>query len=443
MRIGVVGLGLAGLRTAMLIERAGAEALMFEAREQAGGRLRAAPENGAPLYEAGGEWIDADHHRMLSLLKEFGLTARPASDEPGRIAWRGRLMSESEVSAGSLAEVTAVESLARDLCRELRAPIWDNPQAAEFDRRTLASFIRANARSEQARFLLTAKYRGDEGDDLDRIGLLGWLAGFQLYAGREGGEMCAYRLPTSSRELRSRMLSTLNAAPAFGRALRGVKQERGGVTLFFSDSAVKVDRVVLTLPPRCLERIWFDPPLRPEQFRAIRACRMGRAVKIVWEFDRPWWRDEGWNGGLLSDGPLQSVWEASIGEAPILCAFVCGRDAIGWRRMGDPVRAGLESFSLLCPAAGRSFARGWFHDWISDPFAQGVYSHMQPGYALNYLRFIAGPFDRVHFAGEHTATWSGFMEGALESAERVAREMIEGRPLVGRYICLNHKPDQR
>ena len=40
MKVGVVGLGLAGLRAAMLIERAGAEALLFEAREQVGGRLR-------------------------------------------------------------------------------------------------------------------------------------------------------------------------------------------------------------------------------------------------------------------------------------------------------------------------------------------------------------------------------------------------------------------
>jgi len=424
MKIGVVGLGLAGLRTAMLIERAGLEALLFEARDQAGGRLRAAPENGAPLYEAGGEWIDADHYRMLDLLKEFRLMARPAAAGPGRIAWRGRLMSEADVSDDALADEMAVEALARSLCRELRAPVWENPRAAEFDRRTLASFMRVNARGEQGRFRLTAKYRSDEGDDLDRIGLLGWLAGFQLYADREDGEMCAHRLPVSSRELCSRMLSTLNAAPLFRRLLRGVRQERGGVTLFFSDGAVKVDRVVLTLPPRCLERVWFDPPLKPEQFRAIRACRMGRAVKIVWQFDRPWWREEGWNGSLLSDGPLQHVWDASIGEAPILCAFVCGRDAIGWRRMGDPVGAGLEALTRLCPAAGRSFARGWFHDWISDPFAQGVYSHMQPGYALNHLRFIADPFDRIHFAGEHTAAWSGFMEGALESAERVAQEMI-------------------
>ncbi len=99
---------------------------------------------------------------------------------------------------------------------------------------------------------------------------------------------------------------------------------------------------------------------------------------------------------------------------------------INRRRMTptDPVLTSLEALVRICPAAGRSFRRGWFHDWIADSFAQGVYSHMQPDYALDHLRFIATHFDRVHFAGEHTATWSGFMEGALESAERVAKEII-------------------
>src|SRR5262249_4496007 len=203
------------------------------------GRLRTVMENGEPLYEAGGEWIDADHYRVISLLKDFGLNARSAGDSPGRIDWQGRLMSEAESSAGSLADEMAVGSLARDLCRELRAPVWENTHAAEFDRQTLASFKHANARGDQGHFQLIAKYRSDEGDDLDQIGLLGWLAGYQLYAGREGGEMCAYHLPVSSQELCARTLSTLNAAPSYGRALKGLRQERCGVTLFFNDGAVQ------------------------------------------------------------------------------------------------------------------------------------------------------------------------------------------------------------
>ena len=37
---------------------------------------------------------------------------------------------------------------------------------------------------------------------------------------------------------------------------------------------------------------------------------------------------------------------------------------------------------------------------------------------------IVRPEDRLHFAGEHTSSWMGWMEGALESGERAAREIL-------------------
>jgi monoamine oxidase len=37
---------------------------------------------------------------------------------------------------------------------------------------------------------------------------------------------------------------------------------------------------------------------------------------------------------------------------------------------------------------------------------------------------IARPEEHVHFAGEHTSSWMGWMEGALESGDRAAREIL-------------------
>jgi monoamine oxidase len=39
------------------------------------------------------------------------------------------------------------------------------------------------------------------------------------------------------------------------------------------------------------------------------------------------------------------------------------------------------------------------------------------------MEHIATPSSQIHFAGEHTADWIGFVEGALESAERVVAEV--------------------
>ena len=425
MRVGIVGLGLAGLRTAMLLERAGLEVSLFEARDRVGGRASTVEGSRGPLHEAGPEFIDADHGRMLALLAELALTPRRRPAAPGHVNFRGERRNDAELWSDARADEAAVEAAARDLTRTLAAPPWTNRQAADLDRQTVADFMRTRARSERGSFWLDAKYRTDEGDDLDRVGALGWLVGFTLYADRKGDEMGALRLPGSTADLCRRMLTTVRARPVLRSTLRGVRHERAGVVLRFADCReVTVDRAVIALPAPCVPDLEFSPPLDPRQREAITACRFGRAVKICWEFEEAWWRAEGWTGSLTCDGPLQRTWDASIGEAAVLCAYVVGRDAVAWTRRGDPVRQGIEALTAMYPAAAKPFVRGCFHDWIHDPLARGVHSHFQPGFVLTHMEHLAGPTGRVHFAGEHTATWSGFMEGALESADRVTREIL-------------------
>jgi monoamine oxidase len=35
------------------------------------------------------------------------------------------------------------------------------------------------------------------------------------------------------------------------------------------------------------------------------------------------------------------------------------------------------------------------------------------------------PEGRVHFAGEHTSVWAGWMQGAIESGKRAAQEIAD------------------
>ena len=61
------------------------------------------------------------------------------------------------------------------------------------------------------------------------------------------------------------------------------------------------------------------------------------------------------------------------------------------------------------------------NDWINDPWARGAFSYMPVGFASTW----PVTFGRIYWAGETTAKWNGFIEGALESAERVAKEIAE------------------
>jgi monoamine oxidase len=48
------------------------------------------------------------------------------------------------------------------------------------------------------------------------------------------------------------------------------------------------------------------------------------------------------------------------------------------------------------------------------------------------------PDGRVHFAGEHTSLWIAYMNGALESAERVVKEILhaDARPQAAALAAL-------
>jgi monoamine oxidase len=422
--VGIVGLGFAGLRAAMLLEAAGAEVQLFEAKSRPGGRCYTVDEGGGVLYEAGGEWIDADHHRMIALLNSFGLGPDVRGAWPRRLRFRGKMTSEEQIWSDALEDDLRVEAAARELCQGLKLPPWSNDQAAELDLQSLAQFVDQFTESERGKWWVTSKYRSDEGDDLESVGLLGWLSGYLHYLDREGDELSAYRLPGGASTLCDRMLASIRGPANFGAILQRVRQDASGVSLVFDRGAARVDHLIITLPPSALEHVVFEPALSVGKRCAVEACRMSRAIKICWEFDRPWWKDAGWGGSLHCDGALQQTWDGSLGEAPVLTAYICGQQAAEWTQLGDPVRAGVYELAQMFPEAATHFRRGWVHDWINDPYSRGAFSHLAPGYVLEHMRDIAPPEGRIHFAGEHTATWVGFIEGALESAERVTAEVL-------------------
>lgn len=424
MRIGIVGAGISGLRTAMLLEKAGVEIALFEAKGRPGGRLYTVDLGDGAVYEAGGEWIDADHQRVLDLLREVDLEPEARGNWPNRVIYQGHETTEAELWADAMEDDLRVEAAARELIRDLESPAWKNTSKKDLDRASLEGFFAAQCQSDRGHWWVSSYFRSDEGDDPERIGLLGWLDGFRHYLDREGDVMSAFRVPGGFSNLCERMAGILHADPQYSRVLRRVRQDANGVTLSFDDGDEQVDQVVLTLPPPALERVIFEPALSVRKRCAIEACRMSRAIKLVWEFNEPWWRYSGWGGGMLCDRSIQQTWDSGLGESALLTAYVCGEKAVELAAYEDPVRTGVYELAQIFPDALDTFERGWIHNWLADPYAQGAFSHTAPGYVLDHMEHIAPAEGRVHFAGEHTASWVGFVEGALESAERVAGEVV-------------------
>ena len=73
------------------------------------------------------------------------------------------------------------------------------------------------------------------------------------------------------------------------------------------------------------------------------------------------------------------------------------------------------------------FEKGVVQCWREDESARGVYANYGPG-QYGYKELLAHQHGCIFFAGEHTALWCGYMNGAIESGHRVAWEIWGQKP---------------
>lgn len=384
MRVGVIGAGLSGLRSAQLLTQAGCEVVVFEARHRIGGRIWTVKDW---QYEAGGEWIDSDHERMIALVAELGLETERAPGKRGGV-WRGEYRTTDVLWPDALEAEETFWSLAKS---HTAAP-----------GETLADLIAIATESDRSGWWLTANLRSDEGTDPQNVGLAEWLEFYRLYQDREGGEVSALRVKGGMGQLCEGLAAGLTIR--LNTPVSAITQSNDRALI----DDEPFDHVVVAIPPGCVRRIAFRPELPESQKIAYEKVGMAPIVKAIWR------TDEAPDGNTLWDTPRQQTWNGSRGGTPIMTAYICGSDAQNLAAEGVDGLSKIEAWAH----SGRRL-----HDWVSDPWAGGGFSFVTPGLGP-YQHWLSEPFGRIHFAGEHAATWMGFFEGTLESAERVKEEIL-------------------
>ena len=62
--------------------------------------------------------------------------------------------------------------------------------------------------------------------------------------------------------------------------------------------------------------------------------------------------------------------------------------------------------------------------WENEPWSRGGYAVFDSSFEPTLRGWLAQPFGRLFFAGEHTSIrWQGYMNGAVESGRRAAAEV--------------------
>jgi monoamine oxidase len=189
------------------------------------------------------------------------------------------------------------------------------------------------------------------------------------------------------------------------------------------------DHVVCTVPPPVLRGLDVEPAFSAARRTAIAALGATSLTRVLVQTRTRMGRAQAMPASAIADLPVKWVWDATAtqpGARGILDAHVGGAAA---RRLGrlptsERVRQVLTCLERVYPGVARQVEATALLDWDAEPYARGAYAWFRPGQLTTLLRPLAGVEGRMHLAGEHLSSASGWMEGALDSGLRAAREVV-------------------
>ena len=437
----VIGAGLAGLSAAYDLHRAGWNVTVLEARDRVGGRVYSVRSfsNGL-VAEGGGEFMEDRHTRMLAYAKHFNLQlGRVGSWQRQDGDWgafdgkSGRLADEN-VWGTNLHE--EIEKMWDEVCRLAKyVPDPKQPQtsreAERLDAQSALDWINSLDAHPIAKNYFSQHIRSEYTAEPECFSLLDLARNSSMY------------YSTAERHLNWRVVGGNDLIPrALADALPDVRMnavvtsirilpDEVAVTYKQADSHLTVSSAfaVLAIPLTTARLIDFNSSLPSAHQRMVNEISYGAVTKVMIQYRKRFWDQAGWNGRLTTDSPIVITWLATShieSEDGIITAYTGGGPGARLAALSDEerIQVAVGEIEKVFPGSSDLIEHTATVAWPNEPFTRGSYMALAPGEVTAHWGTLFEPAGRLFFAGEHATAIQGYMEGAVESGQRVAASII-------------------
>ena len=442
--VAIIGAGFSGLTAAAEIKRAGHSVRIFEARDRAGGRVKAGSIAGQSI-DLGGMWIGTTQNRLRALADGQGRQTYPTSlDGQAVIEMLGKqVRCAREDFAPALPLLTKLEYLwieRRIAAMVATVPADDPtkaPKAHEWDSQSLGEWMRRNVRTKGLYATLSIAVGSIFCTEPDQISLLHFLfylrsaGGLNALMSSEIGGAQHMAVVGGLHQIASQMAADLEGDIRYNTPVRDIEWQGDHVRLVTADGQHLAKRVIIAMAPPLAGRIVFTPPLPHARDALQQRMPMGSVIKVWIAYATPFWRADGKNGMVASDIAGFSIC-FDVTPAPdgpgLLVGFFDASAATAWSGQSVEARK-AEVLSVLARTLGDA-ARAPIdyveNDWTTEAWSHGCYgAYAPPGVWTRFGAALRAPIGPLHWAGTEAATiWSGYIEGAIQSGERAAAEVI-------------------
>jgi monoamine oxidase len=449
----VIGAGFAGLAAARALAHDDRSVVVLEARNRVGGRVLNKPIGGGEHSEAGGTFAGPTQNHILALAKDMGVGTFETYNKGDNVYFvdgERTTYSESGPTGSAPPDPTTIVDLATVVSRldemskdvPVKAP-WESASASDWDSQTLQQWIDANSANPRFNRLVAAATRAIFGAEPRELSLLFTLfyvaaSGNERNVGtfernfntRDGAQM--FRFAGGSQLIAQRLARRLGSRVKLGTPVHRIERVRGGVRVVSEHHVVTARRAIVAVPPALVRRIRFEPALPGTRLALDREMPQGTLVKVTAVYDRPFWRARNLNGSAVSlNGPVNTCFDDSPpdGAPGVLFGFVGGDEARRYRAQSKADRraAVLRNFADCFGRRALDPSRFFDTDWPGARWSRGgPVGIAHPGLLLAHGPALRDPVGPIHWAGTETSDyWNGYMDGAVRSGKRAAREVID------------------
>lgn len=443
----VIGAGLAGLAAAHELVARGNDVTVLEARLRPGGRvhtLRFADN----LYGEAGAMGFSDSPYIRRYIEEFGLPSvrlKPPAHKTVHHLRGRRLLSPPLSSPEWPYDLAAEEQelgyrglLLKYLVQAAReigdptAPDWRIDPFEKYDQMTMWGYLKSLGASDDACELIANTmvlgYGWSTGSALNRL-----VSDLALFFSGQG----ASTLKGGADQLPKAFAGVLRERLYYGAEVVAMGQDEDQVHCIFrqggGERTLVADHLICTVPCPPLRRIEFTPPLSAPKRAAISGLEYTPVTRVYLQTRQRPWEKADCVGSAFTDLAVGVVTEHPLltpddqGPRGLVESHLKGTLAARVASMdtAEQIAFATEDLERVHPGFSAVVEGINTVSWGDDPWAGGGYAWWKPGEVTRWRPELARPEGRIHFAGEHTSTLARTIEGALESGNRAAREVLE------------------